>query len=204
MSTEILDLNNELAQRRRFLLTATSSLGLIGISGLIVPFIASMKPSEKAKGQGAPVQVDISKLQPGEQITLLWRGKPVWVLRRTPVMLKRLTSVQLLSQLRDPESTVQTQQPKFAQNAYRAINSEYFVTIALCTHLGCTPSFRPEIAPEDLGASWPGGYYCPCHGSRFDLAGRVYKGVPAPTNLVIPPYQFLSETVIEIGTSRSA
>lgn len=186
-------------QRRRFLIAATSAFGLAGAGALLVPFISVMKPSERTRVAGAPVEVDVSKLLPGEQVTLLWRSKPIWVLRRTPDMLKRLTGAALLKNLADPNSEVTTQQPVSAKNKYRAIRSEYFVTIALCTHLGCIPNFRPDIAPEDLGPTWPGGYYCPCHGSLFDLAGRVYRGVPAPTNLVIPPYQYLSDTVIKIG-----
>lgn len=204
MSALTINISDTQRERRRFLINATSSFGAIGVGALLVPFIASMKPSERTKVAGASIEVDVSKLQLGEQVTVLWRGKPVWVLHRTPKMLERLSSNSLLQKLSDPDSEVLTQQPDFAINNHRALRPKYFVTIALCTHLGCVPNFRPETSPDDLGAAWLGGYYCPCHGSRFDLAGRVFKGVPAPTNLEIPPYQFLSDTVIEIGTSRSS
>ncbi len=188
-------------ERRRFLVNMTTAFGAVGTVGLLVPFIASMNPSQRAQNAGAPTEIDVSRLQPGEQITVMWRGKPVWVLHRTADMLKELNKPDLLKKLRDPESKVVTQQPGFAQNEYRAIKPTFFVTIALCTHLGCIPTYRPDVAPSDLGADWHGGYYCPCHGSRFDLAGRVFKGVPAPTNLVIPPYRYISDSIIEIGNA---
>ena len=186
-------------QRRRFLVTATTVIGSIGMAALAVPFISSMNPSARARSAGAPVNVDISKLEPGQQITVSWRGKPVWILRRTPQMLDDMRSAAFRDRLRDPDSALETQQPDYAQNVYRSIKQEYLVVIALCTHLGCVPSFRPDRAPTDLGADWPGGYFCPCHGSKFDLAGRVFKAVPAPTNLAVPPYQFLSESRIWVG-----
>jgi len=186
-------------KRRRFLVAATSVVGSIGLAAVSVPFVASMQPSAKARSAGAPVTVDFSKLEPGAQITVKWRGKPVWILRRTPAMLERLEQKTLLERLRDPNSDVRSQQPEYARNPYRAIKAEYLVVIGICTHLGCVPTFRPEIAPADLGPKWPGGYFCPCHGSRFDFAGRVYKGVPAPTNLVVPPHHYLAEAVVEIG-----
>ncbi len=198
----VLSEKSMLNQRRRFLINATVSLGALGVGGLSVPFISSMNPSMGARTAGAPVQVDTSRLQPGEQITVLWRGKPVWVLRRTPDNIRNLKEENLRRSLRDPDSSVSTQQPDYASNELRSIRSEYLVVISLCTHLGCIPTYRPELAPDDLGPEWPGGYFCPCHGSRFDLAGRVYKRVPAPTNLVVPPYQFLADTLIEIGTSK--
>jgi len=129
----------------------------------------------------------------------MWRGKPIWVLRRTQQNLEDLSTSSLLEHLRDPDSEVKTQQPEYTRNAFRSIKPEYLVVIAICTHLGCVPTYRPERAPEDLGPDWVGGYYCPCHGSRFDLAGRVYKNVPAPTNLVIPPHHYLSDTKVIIG-----
>jgi len=186
-------------RRRRFLVNATTVIGSLGVAALAVPFISAMNPSARARSAGAPVNVDVSKLEVGQQITVNWRGKPVWVLRRTPQMLDDLRSAEFRERLRDPDSTVATQQPPYAQNVYRSIKPEYLVVIAICTHLGCVPSFRPDRAPIDLGADWPGGYFCPCHGSRFDLAGRVYKAVPAPTNLVVPPYRFLSESQIRVG-----
>jgi len=144
------------------------------------------------------VTVDISKLQPGQQMTVEWRRKPVWVLRRTPAMLEALSG--LREQLRDPDSGAASQQPAYASNEYRSLRSAYLVAVALCTHLGCVPSFRPEVAAPDLGPNWVGGYFCPCHGSRFDFAGRVFKGVPAPLNLEIPPHRYAGDTEIEIGT----
>lgn len=186
-------------KRRRLLIAATVGAGGVGLGAVSIPFIRSMSPSARAQAAGAPVQVDISKIAPGMQITVEWRGRPVWVLHRTPEMLDRLREAELRQRLRDPDSEVASQQPDYAGGALRAIREECFVVIAICTHLGCVPGFRPEVAPEDLGADWPGGYFCPCHGSRFDFAGRVYKNVPAPTNLVVPPYRYLSETVVEIG-----
>lgn len=186
-------------KRRRFLVAATTVVGGIGVIATAVPFISAMNPSAKARSAGAPVRVDFSKLEPGQQITVNWRGKPVWILRRSAEMLENLESAAFRSRLRDPDSEVESQQPTYAQNALRSIESEYLVVIGICTHLGCVPTFRPDVAPLDLGPDWPGGYFCPCHGSKFDLAGRVYKAVPAPTNMVIPPYRFLSDTEILVG-----
>ncbi len=186
-------------KRRRLLVAAGTVVGGIGLAVTIVPFIESWNPSEKARSAGAPVSVDISKLEAGQQIAVGWRGKPVWVLRRTPRMLKDLQSAEIREQLRDPDSKVTSQQPVYAQNEFRSIKPEYLVVIGICTHLGCVPTFRPDVAPADLGPQWRGGYFCPCHGSRFDLAGRVYKGVPAPTNLVIPPYRFASDVEVIVG-----
>ena len=185
--------------RRRFLIAATTVVGGAGVVAVAVPFISAMNPSAKARSAGAPVQVDFSKLEPGQQIAVNWRGKPVWVLRRTPGMLEDLRSTAMFERLRDPDSKVDTQQPVYAQNEFRSVESEYLIVIGICTHLGCVPTFRPEVAPADLGPDWSGGYFCPCHGSKFDLAGRVYKGVPAPTNLVVPPYRFLSDSQILVG-----
>jgi len=190
-------------KRRRFLVASTAVIGGAGLVAVAVPFLAYMNPSAKARSAGAPVRVDFSKLEPGQQITVNWRGKPVWVLRRTPQMLEDLRSAGLGERLRDPDSTVETQQPGYAQNGYRSIESEYLVVVGICTHLGCVPSFRPDRAPFDLGPDWVGGYFCPCHGSKFDFAGRVYKGVPAPTNLVIPPYRFLSVTEVLVGEDEA-
>jgi len=183
--------------RRRFLIGATGVVGALGLAGLLVPFVESMLPSEKARLAGGPLEVDFSKLEPGAQLSVPWRGKPIWVLRRTPEMLERLNANEPL--LRDPASRVTSQQPSYCQNLARSIKPEYFICIGICTHLGCVPNFRPEVAPPDLGPEWPGGYFCPCHGSRFDLAGRVFKGVPAPTNLVIPRHRYIADTVIVLG-----
>lgn len=186
--------------RRRFLVASTTVVGAAGLAMSAVPFLVSLKPSAQARAESAPVEVDISKLERGQQITVAWRKKPVWVLRRTPQMLAGMHHSIHLDRLLDPDSKVSSQQPEYARNEYRALRNEYFVVISICTHLGCVPTFRPEVAPADLGSDWPGGYFCPCHGSRFDLAGRVYRGVPAPKNLEVPPYRFLSDTRIEIGT----
>ena len=182
------------AGRRRFLATATSVVGGLGAAVAAVPFLAAWKPSARAQAAGAPVEIDISKLEPSQQMTVEWRGKPVWVIRRTEAMINELPKNDPF--LRDPESEVD-QQPSYAKNIGRAIKAEYFVAVGICTHLGCVPTYRPDIGGVQAG--WPGGFFCPCHGSKFDLAGRVYQGVPAPTNLVIPPYSYLSDTVLMIG-----
>jgi len=183
--------------RRRFLTASASVVGAVGVAAAAVPFVSSMQPSEKAKTAGAPVEFNISKVQPGMLATVKWRGKPVWILHRTKEMLASLNEVE--SRLADPNSDVTSQQPPYAHNEYRSIKPAYLVLIGLCTHLGCSPTFRPEHAPPDLGPNWVGGFFCPCHGSMFDLAGRVFKGVPAPTNMVVPPYEYLSDDVILIG-----
>ena len=147
------------------------------------------------------MEVDISKLEPGQKINVEWRGKPVWVVKRTPDMLGSLPGMD--GSMADPASEA-PQQPDYAKNANRSIKPEVLVLVGICTHLGCSPTYRPEVAPEDMGADWKGGFFCPCHGSSFDLAGRVFKGVPAPTNLVIPPYRFLSDTLILVGDDGGA
>jgi ubiquinol-cytochrome c reductase iron-sulfur subunit len=185
--------------RRRFLTAATSVVGAVGVGFALVPFISSMQPSAKARAAGAPVRADISKLEPGQMIRVKWRGKPVWLVKRTDEMLEALPT--LNPQLRDPDS-LQPQQPDYAQNLYRSIKPEILVTVGICTHLGCSPTYRPDVAPADLGPAWVGGFFCPCHGSRFDLAGRVYKGVPAPLNLEIPPYRYLSDYELVIGDDK--
>ncbi len=183
--------------RRQFLLTATGVLGSVGALCALTPFVSSWLPSAKAQAAGAPVQVDLSKMEPGQQITVEWRGKPVWIIKRTPTMLAQLQSHP--EQLRDPDSLVE-QQPSYAQNKHRSINPEYLVLVGICTHLGCSPKYTPT--EKELGPSWPGGFYCPCHGSTFDLAGRVFKGVPAPINLEVPPYEFINEHTIIIGQEK--
>lgn len=181
-------------QRRRFLLTSTGILGGVGALCALTPLVSSWMPSAKAEAEGAPVEVDLSKIEPGQQVTVSWRGKPVWIIHRTPEMLNHLDEEKAL--LRDPDSIVE-QQPSYAKNKYRSINPTYLVLVGICTHLGCVPKYRPEL--KELGPEWPGGFYCPCHGSTFDLSGRVFKGVPAPINLQVPPYRFISEHVIIIG-----
>lgn len=181
-------------QRRRFLLISAGVLGSIGAFCALTPLLSSWLPSGKARARGGAVYVDLSKIAPGQQVTVSWRGKPVWIIRRTPQMLSKLLGTE--EQLRDPQSLV-TQQPLYAQNRHRSINPEYLVLIGLCTHLGCIPKYTPEKKKQR--ADWPGGFYCPCHGSTFDLAGRVFKGMPAPINLEVPPYRFASKQLIVIG-----
>ena len=192
MATEGVD-----KSRRRFLIAATSVVGGAGAVAVAVPFIKTMNPSARAQAAGAPVEVDISKIEPGALIRVEWRGKPVWVLNRTKEMLDLLPEND--PRLRDPNSDVASQQPEYAKNEYRSIKAEYLVLVGICTHLGCSPTFRPEVAPADLGPDWKGGFFCPCHGSRFDLAGRVFQNVPAAKNLVVPPYMYLSDTRIIVG-----
>ncbi len=182
--------------RRRFLTAATTVVGAVGVGFVLVPFVSSMQPSARARAAGAPVRADISKLEPGQMIRVKWRGKPVWLVRRTEKMLETLPT--LVDTLRDPES-LESEQPPYAQNEFRSIKPEVLITVGICTHLGCSPTYRPDVGAADLGADWQGGFFCPCHGSKFDLAGRVYKSVPAPTNLVIPPHRYLSETELVIG-----
>ena len=182
--------------RRHFLSIATSVAGAAGAAFIAVPFVASFRPSARAQALGAPVEIDVSKLEVGEMVRVKWRGRPVWVLRRSDEMLERLAKVE--SDLRDPGSN-ESQQPEYAKNPSRALKPEYLVVVGNCTHLGCAPIERFDLAPEDLGPDWQGGFYCPCHGSKFDLAGRVYAGVPAPTNLVVPPYRFLGDGLLLIG-----
>lgn len=185
--------------KRRFLIAVTSAAGAVAAAGVAVPFLASMAPSEKAKALGAPTEVDISKLEPGQLVRSEWRGQVIWVVRRTKEMLDSLK--QLDAQVADPKSDI-SEQPPYAKNEVRALKPEYFVVVGICTHLGCSPTFRPEVAPADLGPEWKGGFFCPCHGSRFDLAGRVYKGVPAPKNLPVPPHMYVSETRVMIGADK--
>lgn len=185
--------------RRRFLTVATSAVGGVAAVGVATPFLMSFFPSERAKAAGAPVEVDISKLEPGQKINVEWRGKPVWVLSRTPEQLKALPT--LNADVLDPNSEM-PQQPVYCQNEFRSIKPEILVAVGICTHLGCSPTYRPDLAPADLGPSWKGGFYCPCHGSKFDLAARVYKGVPAPSNLEIPPHKYLSDTRLLVGDDK--
>lgn len=188
--------------RRRFLVAATSVVGGVGAATAVVPFLAAWQPSARARAAGAPVEVDISKIEAGQLIRVEWRGKPVWVLRRTQAMLDALSGLD--SQLTDPNSEVVSQQPAYANNPYRSIKPEYLILVGICTHLGCSPAFRPEVAPDDLGPGWMGGFFCVCHGSRFDLAGRVYRGVPAPTNLVVPPHMYVGDARVLVGEDGGA
>jgi ubiquinol-cytochrome c reductase iron-sulfur subunit len=182
--------------KRRFLVGATSVVGGVGVAAAATPFVMSFFPSERAKAAGAPVEVDISKLEPGQKIDVEWRGKVVWIINRTQPMLDSLAKLD--PKLADPNSN-DSQQPDYAKNEQRSIKTNLFVAIGICTHLGCSPTFRPDVAPADLGPDWLGGFFCPCHQSKFDLAGRVYSGVPAPRNLPVPPYKFLNDAKIVIG-----
>jgi ubiquinol-cytochrome c reductase iron-sulfur subunit len=189
--------------RRHFLLVATTVTGVAGAALTAVPFLASWKPSARAQALGAPVDADVSKLELGAIVKVNWRGQAIFIVRRTPEMLATLSTPAVLDVLRDPDSK-ESEQPAYAQNATRALKDEYLVLVGVCTHLGCAPLDRFQPQDAQLGATWPGGFYCPCHGSKFDLAGRVFKDVPAPTNLRIPPYRFVNEGVIQIGTDTEA
>lgn len=182
--------------RRRFFASATAAVGAVGAGFVAVPFLASWNPSAKAKAAGAPVKADVSKLESGAMMVVEWRGKPVYVVRRTKEQVDNLAK--LNDSLTDPDSE-RKQQPDYIKGLARSIKPELLVLVGLCTHLGCAPKHRPDVAPADLGPEWLGGFFCPCHGSKFDLAGRVFKGVPAPTNLLVPPHNYESDNVIVIG-----
>ena len=185
--------------RRRFLVAATSVVGAAGAVGAAVPFVGAWFPSAKAKAAGAPVKVNVSKIEPGQQMVAEWRGQPVFIMRRSPEILASLGNI--TEQLADADSQSSVQ-PAYVDPRTRSIKPEILLLVGLCTHLGCAPSFRPEVAPVDLGDKWVGGYFCPCHGSRYDLAGRVYKSQPAPLNLPVPPHRYESDDVIIIGVDQ--
>ena len=186
--------------KRRQLLIATSVVGAAAGAGIAIPLMSSMAPSERAKAAGAPVEIDISMLAPGEMMTVEWRGKPVWIVHRTPEMMAALKKAE--PNLVDPLSE-KPQQPDYATNEHRSIKPEIMVAVGICTHLGCSPTEKFKAgAAQGMAADWPGGFFCPCHGSQFDLAGRVYKGMPAPTNLEIPPHQYLAESRLLIGEDK--
>lgn len=184
------------ANRRDFILIAASAMTVGAVASAAWPLLDQMEPAADALAVGSPITVDISKIPPGQQITVLWRKNPMFIVRRTPAMLAELTNPATLAMLRDPDSDAK-QQPPYARNWARASNPEYLVLVGICTHLGCIPGYRP--APAQLGPSWPGGWLCPCHGSKYDLAGRVFKSVPAPLNLPVPPYRFEGATSLVIG-----
>ena len=205
MSDFKIDNSNELSfsapskidqEKRNFLITATACTGAIGAAAMAVPFVGSMLPSERAKAAGAPVEVDISKIKPGEIMTAEWRGKPVWIINRTDEQTAELAKHN--DQLSDPMCEVTSQQPAYCKNAGRAIKANIGVVVGICTHLGCSPSAKLEKG-GDMGDGWAGGFFCPCHGSKFDLAGRVFKGSPAPINLVVPPHKYMADNTILIG-----
>lgn len=187
-------------EKRNFLITASACTGAIGAASVAVPFVGSMLPSERAKAAGAPVEVDVSKVKPGEMITAEWRGQPVWILHRTDEQTADLSKHN--AELSDPMCEV-AQQPAYCKNTGRAIKQNIGVVVGICTHLGCSPTAKLEKG-GDMGENWTGGFFCPCHGSKFDLAGRVFKGSPAPTNLIVPPHQYLSETTLLIGVDQKA
>lgn len=203
MSTEGVD-----TSRRRFLTLATTGMGVIGGAAVVWPILASLRPSAKAQAAGAPVAIDLTTIEAGQKFSTLWRGKAIWVVKRTPEMLASLKKVE--SQLIDPTSaSTDTHgglvlQPAYAKNETRSVKPEVLVMIGSCTHLGCIPSYRPDHPAADIAADWEGGFFCPCHGSKFDLAGRVYKGSPAPKNLVVPPHKYLSDTMLLVGEDPAA
>ncbi len=186
--------------RRRFLVAATSVVGGVGVVAWATPFVLSMEPSAATLAASGPIEVDISKLEEGQLLTVGWRSRPVWVLRRSKAQLKVLAEPN--PELKDPDSN-EPQQLSQCKNAYRSIKPEYFVAVGICTHLGCIPTYRPQIAPADLGADWKGGFFCPCHGSRYDLSGRVMAGSPAPLNIPVPPYYYLRDTVVRVGELKN-
>jgi ubiquinol-cytochrome c reductase iron-sulfur subunit len=190
------DLDNN---RRHFLTVATLATGAVGAGMALVPFLSSLKPSARAQALGAPVEVPLNSIQPGEMVRVIWRGRLVFVLRRTEAMLAKLA--EHAADLRDPDSEVVDQQPDYAANDTRSLKPEYLVVEGSCTHLGCAPLEDFEVRPAE---GWGGGFFCPCHGSKFDLAGRVYKGVPAPTNLRVPPHRFVRDDLILIGQDTGA
>jgi ubiquinol-cytochrome c reductase iron-sulfur subunit len=186
--------------RRHFLTVATAVTGGVGFAAAAVPFVSSFRPSARAQALGAPVEVDVSKVEPGALLKVEWRGRPIYILHRTEGMLSVLDQDEAL--LADPSSE-DSDQPGYAQNRHRSVRPQFLVAEGVCTHLGCAPLPRFEVGPADLGADWPGGFYCPCHGSKFDLAGRVFAGVPAPTNLTVPPYRYINEGTILIGADTA-
>jgi ubiquinol-cytochrome c reductase iron-sulfur subunit len=187
--------------RRRFLTLTTTAVGAVGAGFAAVPFLASLAPSERAKALGAPVTIDISKVEPGQMIVAVWRRQPIWVVRRTQAMIDSLKEV--AGSLADPESEV-PQQPDYVKQTgeARAIKAEYMVLKGICTHLGCSPKFRPDHPAPEIAPDWKGGFFCPCHGSKFDLSGRVYKSVPAPINLAVPPHRYANDTTLIIGEDQ--
>lgn len=183
-------------KRRRFLTGTLTVVGAVGAVAVAVPFIRMWEPSARARAAGAPVEVSIDKLAPGQLLKAEWRGRPVWIVHRTERMLESLATVE--DRLRDPNSETE-QQPEFAENQFRSLRPEYLVLLGICTHLGCSPKYVPEVEPQVFDPDWKGGFFCPCHNSRFDMAGRVYEGVPAPLNLEVPPYSFINDGRLLIG-----
>ena len=196
--------NDAVNKTRRNLIIGASLVGAVGVVGAAVPFVGSWNPSARAKAAGAPVKYNLSKIEPGAMVTVEWRGKPVFIVRRTQEALEGLKKVEEMGVLLD-ENSKEPQQPAYAQNETRAINKEFAILLGVCTHLGCAPMFRPDVGAADLGgAKWQGGFFCPCHGSKYDLAGRVFKSMPAPLNLQVPPHMYVSDDVIIIGEEQGA
>jgi ubiquinol-cytochrome c reductase iron-sulfur subunit len=196
--------NDAVNKTRRVLIGATCALGAVGAVGAAIPFVGSWNPSAKAKAAGAPVKFNLSKIEPGAMVTVEWRGKPVYVVRRTQAALDSLKKVEEMGVLLDMDSN-EPQQPSYAKNETRAINKEFAILLGVCTHLGCAPMFRPDVGAADLGGDkWQGGFFCPCHGSKYDLAGRVFKSMPAPLNLQVPPHMYVNDDVIVIGEDQGA
>ena len=190
--------HDDTVARRDFLNLVAGSIAVVGAASALWPFIDSLEPAADTLAAGAPVDVDLSPIKPGQQITIAWRGRPIWILRRTPDELEMLQSAADTRLLRDPDSAAY-QQPKYAQNWHRSVKPEWLVLVGICTHLGCIPNFEPLGGASSMGPGWPGGYFCPCHGSKYDLAGRVFAGVPAPYNLPVPPYNFIADNKVRIG-----
>ena len=184
--------------RRDFLYIATAAVGALGAAATLVPLIDQMNPDAATIAAGAPIEFDLSKVEPGQQVVVRWRERPIFIVHRTPQILKTLQSPELLADLADPHSR-ERQQPPYADNWHRSIKPEYGVLVGICTHLGCIPMFEPRSNATRPAANWLGGYFCPCHGSKYDIAGRVFSGVPAPYNLPVPPYRFINNTMIRIG-----
>src|SRR4249919_1365679 len=201
MGSDAVDERLDNLGRRRFLTATTAVVGAVGAGFLAVPFIKSWNPSAQAKLAGAPITADISALAEGTRMVLEWRGQPIWIVKRTKQMLDVLPTLDV--RLRDPKSTNLDQQPEYARNEFRSIKPEVSVLVGLCTHLGCSPELVAEIKPEPFDPIWKGGYFCPCHKSRFDMAGRVFDGVPAPINLLVPPHHYENDTTIVIGVDPS-
>ena len=193
--------SNKSLNRRNFLANLTKVMGGVGGIFAVIPFLSTMLPSEKAKSSGAPIEIDVSGLKPGAFKVVEWRGKPVWVVRRTAEMINNTQEDNDI--LTDPKS-LEEHQPKYTQNKFRSLNPEYLVLLGVCTHLGCSPLYKPNSKTAELGLDWKGGFFCPCHGSKFDLSGRVHRGMPAPYNLEVPPYYFVSESRIIVGKDRES
>lgn len=189
--------------KRQFLTNTMTVIGAVGVGFVAVPFLSQMSPSVKAKASSSPVEVDLSKIESGQLIVQEWQRRPIWILKRSPEALATLNKIENAGLLSDPHS-LESIQPNSGKNQARSIKPEIFIAVGICTHLACSPTYRPDIAPRDLGSDWQGGFFCPCHGSKFDIAGRVYQGVPAPTNLEIPPHRYIDDNRILIGENQEA